>query len=255
MILKAIGLTKHFGGLSALEGFNLDIDEDEIVGLIGPNGAGKTTAVNVITGYLRPNAGKVIFQGQDITGCPSHIIAQKGISRTFQLGGLFPEVTLSMAVSIGLHLKTGCGLAASLVNTKSFRAEENRVKEMADDFLEFMGIDEHRNRLVKDSPHEVQSKVGIAMAIASGPKLLLLDEAAAGFNLQEAKVLLQLIKKINKQGISLLVIDHDMNLIMNLCDRIVVMNHGQILAEGTPTEIKRSPEVINAYMGKRGSNA
>lgn len=237
IILKGEKITKKFGGLKALSNVSFEMREGEILGIIGPNGAGKTTLFNVITGFLKPDEGRVYFLGKDITGKPPHVIAKLGIARTFQIVKPFPELTVEEAVRVGTYLRT---------------RDKNKVDSIVDDVLKFVGLDKLRHRLGKEL-NIVQLKLTeIARALATQPKLLLIDEAAAGLTPTEIDQLINMIKRINtEKGISIILIEHIMRFIMRASQRIIVLHHGEKIFEGTPEEAYNDKRVIEAYLGER----
>jgi branched-chain amino acid transport system ATP-binding protein len=248
MFLEIKGLTKQFGGLTAVNRFDMYVHEGEIVGLIGPNGAGKTTLFNLITGVLRPTKGKVIFNGEDITGKKAHIVAQRGIGRTFQLNPLFANFTVLENVSASFHLHPRSSLFDVYFNTGTYRRNEAYILEQSLEILKLVGLEKVKDELAKNLPHGYQKMLGIARALAVKPKLLLLDEPIAGMNPDEIDFTMTGIRKTQQQGTTIVVVEHNM-LIMNLCDRVVVINFGQKIAEGTPEEVRKNTEVIQAYFG------
>lgn len=248
MFLKIEELTKQFGGLIAVNRFDISVDKGEIVGLIGPNGAGKTTIFNLITGVIRPTKGKVIFNGEDITGKKAHIVAERGIGRTFQLNPLFGNFTVLENVSTSFHLQFRSSLFDIYFNTGRHRRNRVSVSEKALEILKLVGLENVKNELAKNLPHGYQKMLGIARALAIKPKLLLLDEPIAGMNPDEIEFTLTGIKKTQQQGTTILVIEHNM-VMMNICNRVAVINFGQKIAEGTPEEIRKNKEVTQAYFG------
>jgi branched-chain amino acid transport system ATP-binding protein len=245
-LLATRNLTRVFGGLAAVNHVDLTVDEGEIVGLIGPNGAGKTTCFNLLSGFLRPTFGSIVFDGEDITGLRPHQIASRGLIRTFQLTTLFQEMTALENVLLGLHLHSRTGPLQVLFNRQGFPADEIA---RARDVLEFTGLASHADQLTRNLPHGHQRVLGIAMALAARPRLLLLDEPVTGMNLEESGRVMDLVKTIRGRRTTILLVEHNMKAVMGTCDRIVVLNFGQKLAEGTPKEVGTSPDVIQAYLG------
>jgi len=248
MFLETKGLTKQFGGLTAVNQFDMNVNKGEIVGLIGPNGAGKTTFFNLITGVLRPTKGKVMFDGQDITGKKPHQVAELGIGRTFQLNPLFANFTVLQNVSASFYLHPRSSLLDIYFNTKTYRRNEAYILEQSLEILKLAGLDKVKDELAKNLPHGYQKMLGIARALAVKPKLLLLDEPIAGMNPDEIKFTMAGIRKTQKQGTTIVVVEHNMR-IMDLCDRVVVINFGHKIAEGLPKEVTENKEVIQAYLG------
>jgi len=251
-LLETRKLTKHFDGLAAVNGVDLAVEEGEIVGLIGPNGAGKTTCFNLLSGFLQPTAGTIRFDGADITGLRSHRIVRRGLVRTFQLTTLFQEMTALQNVLLGLHLHSSRSLRQVLLSRRPFPREEiDRSREV----LEFAGLSAHVDHLAKNLPHGHQRILGIAMALAARPRLLLLDEPVTGMNLDESGRVMSLVKTIRDRGTTVLLVEHNMKAVMGTCERIVVLNFGQKLVEGTPAEVSRNPRVIEAYLGAELADA
>lgn len=254
MVLKINNISKQFGGITALSDVSFSITEGEILGLIGPNGAGKTTMFNMITSVLAPTSGDISFYDEQISGLKSHQITTKGICRTFQNIRLFPEMTVIENVMTGSHCRTKSGVWKSVFRTKSQKQEEKEIYDKAKQLLEAVNLLEERETLGKNLAYGQQRRLEIARALASEPKLLLLDEPAAGMNEQETVELHRLIIKIRDMGITILLIEHDMPLVMKTCDRIVVLNFGKKIAEGEPKAIQSNPEVIKAYLGTEGDD-
>jgi branched-chain amino acid transport system ATP-binding protein len=245
-LLETRGLTRLFGGLAAVRDVDLTVDKGEIVGLIGPNGAGKTTCFNLLSGFLRPTHGSIVFDGESIAGLKPHQIAARGLVRTFQLTTLFQEMTALENVLLGLHLHSGTGARRVLLSRRNFPADEiARSREV----LDFTGLATYADQLTRNLPHGHQRVLGIAMALAAQPRLLMLDEPVTGMNLDESGRVMDLVKTIRSRGTTILLVEHNMKAVMGTCERIVVLNFGQKLAEGTPTQVSTSPEVIQAYLG------
>ncbi len=248
MFLEISGLTKRFGGLTAVNRFDMYVNEGEIVGLIGPNGAGKTTLFNLITGVFPPTAGKVVFEGTDITGKKPHKIAELGIGRTFQLNPLFANFTVLQNVSASFYLHPRSSLLDVYFNTRTYRRNEAYILEESLEILKLVGLEKVKDELAKNLPHGYQKMLGVARALAVKPKLLLLDEPIAGMNPDEIDFTLTNIRRTQEQGTTIVVVEHNMQ-IMHLCDRVVVISFGQKIAEGLPEEVRKNQEVIQAYFG------
>jgi branched-chain amino acid transport system ATP-binding protein len=242
-------LTMQFGGVTALSDVNLHVSEGEIAALIGPNGAGKTTVFNVATGYYAPTSGDVLLNNESIVGLKSNKIARKGLARTFQNIRLFGDMTSLENVMTGADSKNKAGLLGSMFGIGSSKKDEERSHAKAAELLNFMGIGHRAGQLARNLPYGDQRRLEIARALALEPKVLLLDEPAAGFNPQEKVELGELIKKIRDAGFAVLLIEHDMSLVMKISDRVTVLDFGQKIAEGTPSEIQNNQKVIDAYLG------
>lgn len=249
-ILELVGLRKQFGELVAVDDIELSIEEGEIRGLIGPNGSGKTTLFNLITGFIRPTRGKVIWQGHDITAQSPHAIAKKGLARTFQLTTLFKDMTALENVVIACHLHTETRLSQQFLRTARTRNKERAIEEKAMGLLETMGIADVKDEIAGELPHGHQRALGIAIALATEPKLLLLDEPVTGMNPIETRETMDRIRMLRDHGITILLVEHDMKAVMTTCEKITVMNFGKKIAEGIPEEVSKHEEVIEAYLGK-----
>jgi branched-chain amino acid transport system ATP-binding protein len=250
IILEVKKLSKYFGGLAAISQLDLDVVDSEILGLIGPNGAGKTTLFNVISGFFPPTSGRVIFDGQDVTGLKAHEVAHLGISRTFQASTLFMKISVLDNVFTGYHMNYKTRIWKRLLRTSSALKEEELLRHRATEILEFAGLASLKDELAANLPHGHQRILGICMALATNPKLLMLDEPATGMNAVEVQNMIRLIRQIRDRGITVVVVEHDMKAVMNLCDRIAVLNYGRKIAEGLPNEIRENKEVVEAYLGK-----
>jgi branched-chain amino acid transport system ATP-binding protein len=250
MVLKIKNISKGFGGISALTDVTFSIQEGEIYGLIGPNGAGKTTMFNVITNMFPQSSGEITFLEEKITGLKPHKITDKGICRTFQNIRLFSQMTVLENVLVGGHSRSKSGVFSGVFRTSSQRREEVGLNQTAKELLELVGLSSYEDVAAENLAYGQQRRLEIARALASEPRLLLLDEPAAGMNETETEELFYLIKKVQQRGITVLLIEHDMPLVMKLCDRITVLNFGKKLAEGTPEEIQNNQAVIEAYLGK-----
>ena len=246
-ILEVQSLSKHFGGLAAVNGLSFAVAEGEIRGLIGPNGAGKTTIFNLISGYYRPSGGRIVYRGRDIAGLRTHRIAERGVVRTFQHTTLFQELTAFDNVLVGRHLAARSGFFAALLGTDRRRMEA--AKERSLEILAFMGLEDRRDETAANLPHGLQKALGLAVALAADPKILLLDEPFAGMNPEETRHMMTLVRRVRDAGVTVLLVEHDMQAVMGLCDRITVVNFGEMLAEGTPAEIRADERVIEAYLG------
>jgi branched-chain amino acid transport system ATP-binding protein len=246
-ILQVERLSRRFGGLAALDDLSFAIRSGEIRGLIGPNGAGKTTTFNVISGFYAPSSGRVLFEGRDISGQRTSRVAALGLVRTFQQTTLFQELSVLDNVLVGGHLRARRGLLATLLGR--VREQEQRARAEALEALDFFGLESRRDELAANLPHGLQRALGMAIALMPQPKMLLLDEPFTGMNAEETGHMMALIRKVRTRGVTVLLVEHDMQAVMGLCDRITVLNFGRLLAEGAPHEIQNHPEVIGAYLG------
>ncbi len=254
-MLQVDRVTKNFGGLAAVNTVDMAVQRGELVGLIGPNGAGKTTFFNLVTGYLKPSSGIVTFEGKDVTGKRPHTVAARGMIRSFQQDNVFADFTVLQNVRLACHLNSGINFWQTVFRTRSSRRNENRIEAKAEEILEVVGI-RHLAELTAGSlPHGHKRMLGIAVALACEPKLLLLDEPLAGMNTAEVDETIALVRRLWEGGLTVLLIEHNMRAAMSLCQRFVVLSFGKKIAEGTPDEIRNDPDVIKAYLGTSGHAA
>lgn len=250
-LLKTSQICKFFGGVKAVNCVDMEVTEGEVFGIIGPNGAGKSTFFNIISGLYKPTSGEAWFDGVDLKNKHPEAIARLGMARTFQNIRLFSNMTVTENIKIGFHIRTRSNMVDAIFHTKRYKEEEIMKQQLTQELLERVGLSEYADMLAGNLSYGTQRKVEIARALAIDPKILLLDEPAAGMNPTETDSLMHFIKDLNKSGYTVVVIEHDMKFIMNLCDRILVLDHGNKIAEGTPDEIKVNPEVIKAYFGSK----
>ena len=255
-MLEVKGLYKSFGGISAISDLDMSVDQGEIVGLIGPNGAGKTTAFNLITGYLRPNKGMIKFNGESIAGRKPHLIARKGMVRTFQDSAIYLDFSVMQNISASHHLSPRFSFLETLFHSPSSRKKERLIQEQTQEIIRFMGLDSVKDQIAGNLAQGYKRILSIAIAMATQARFLLLDEPLSGMNAAEVDTTIALIRKIWKQrGITILLIEHNMRAAMNLCQRLIVLEMGRKIAEGTPDEVRRNKRVIEAYLGTEKNNA
>lgn len=249
-ILQTKELTKHFGGLRAIDQLDLDVFSSEILGVVGPNGAGKSTLFNMISGFFAPTSGNIVFEGEDITGLRADQIARKGIGRTFQASTLFMQSTVFDNVFTGFHMHYKQAGWKAFLHTPAATHEERGMRERTKEILELMSLVALKDELAHNLPYGYQRILGVCVALASNPKLLLLDEPLTGMNPNETTTMVDKIRQIRDSGVTIILVEHNMRAVMRVCDRIVALNYGKKLTEGLPQEIRENKELIEAYLGR-----
>jgi branched-chain amino acid transport system ATP-binding protein len=249
-VLETKGLTKRFGGLTAVKDLDMEVYEREILGLIGPNGAGKSTVFGMISGFQKPSGGDIVFDGRSLVGMPAHDVATLGIARLFQHSLLFDNITVLENVIVGFHRTRAVGLSASLFYTRKARAEEAAFKASALEILEFVKLSHLKDELAANLSHGHQRLLSVGITLATNPRLLLLDEPVTGMNPAESKTMVQIIRSIRDRGITIMLVEHHMRVVTDVCDRLVVLNYGEKIAEGIAEVVCNDPEVCAAYLGK-----
>ena len=254
-LLQAKALSKRFGGLQAVQGVDMTVAAGEVVGLIGPNGAGKTTLFNMLAGSMSPSAGELFFDGEDCTGATAHQMAQRGMARTFQITSVFAGLSVWDNVFAATYRHQHASWVSAFFQTRSYQAEQAQMQQRTEDALRQAQLLARRDDLAQSLPYGEQRKLEIAIALACAPRLLLLDEPAAGMNPEEGVKLVQLIRGLRNQGMAVLLVEHHMRVVMGVCDRVVVINSGEKIAEGSPQEVVQHPEVVRVYLGREAVHA
>ena len=254
-LLQAKALSKRFGGLQAVQGVDMTVAAGEVVGLIGPNGAGKTTLFNMLAGSMSPSAGELFFDGEDCTGATAHQMAQRGMARTFQITSVFAGLSVWDNVFAATYRHQHASWVSAFFQTRSYQAEQAQMQQRTEDALRQAQLLARRDDLAQSLPYGEQRKLEIAIALACSPRLLLLDEPAAGMNPEEGVKLVQLIRGLRNQGMAVLLVEHHMRVVMGVCDRVVVINSGEKIAEGSPQEVVQHPEVVRVYLGREAVHA
>ena len=254
-LLQAKALSKRFGGLQAVQGVDMTVAAGEVVGLIGPNGAGKTTLFNMLAGSMSPSAGELFFDGEDCTGATAHQMAQRGMARTFQITSVFAGLSVWDNVFAATYRHQHASWVSAFFQTRSYQAEQAQMQQRTEDALRQAQLLARRDDLAQSLPYGEQRKLEIAIALACAPRLLLLDEPAAGMNPEEGVKLVQLIRGLRNQGMAVLLVEHHMRVVMGVCDRVVVINSGEKIADGSPQEVVQHPEVVRVYLGREAVHA